>query len=329
MGTPLKVEFKIGQIEFKAEGDPTDVEKERESFVNTLLPLAVDAMVRTRDIVVEKQQFMDSSGVEALRENTTITSISAADIQTCEKYDYDTIDYSRESLNTYINKFGTITEQEFVVLSIYFEEIKMGHPVSVTSEDLKQYYRDARRTKYSNLSQLLTELVKKGLLKDDESAEKKIPKPYILTNNGLKFARDFTPKSVVEAKPKIVKSQKSVAKIVSIYSHLTADDLNIKNYAEIKLQKNFKKQMILIMYIVSNEGKGDTFSVLDIQYLLTEMLGLPSSVDQINGIFKSNKSWFKSEQDSANKKAYRRRLLQGAKDFAESIINEQTSSADI
>lgn len=36
MNTPLKVEFRIGEIEFKAEGDPADVEKQRESFVNTI-----------------------------------------------------------------------------------------------------------------------------------------------------------------------------------------------------------------------------------------------------------------------------------------------------
>jgi hypothetical protein len=33
------------------------------------------------------------------------------------------------------------------------------------------------------------------------------------------------------------------------------------------------------------------------------------------------KSWFKSEQDPNNKKAYKRKLLQGAKDFAKKIID--------
>jgi hypothetical protein len=323
MDIPLKVEFKIGQIEFKAEGNPSDVEKQRESFVNTLLPLAVDAMIRTHDTAVEKQQYIETPNIQTLQiSNKMDTLINAADIQLAATYDYDTIDFSRESLNTYINKYGTITDQEFVVLSIYFEEMKKGQTVSITSEDLKQFYKDARRTKYSNMSQLLTELVRKGLLKDDEDAEKKTPKPYILTNNGLKYAKEFIPKPVTDIKPKAVRTTKSTVKMQSIYSDLTADDLNLKSYPEIKVQNSFKKQMILIMYIVSKEGKGDTFTVMDIQYLLTDMLGLPASVDQINGIFKTNKSWFKPEQDPTNKKAYRRKLLQGAKDFAESIIND-------
>ncbi len=57
-------------------------------------------------------------------------------------------------------------------------------------------------------------------------------------------------------------------------------------------------------------------------YLQKNFHRLPASIDQINGIFKTNKSWFKPEQDPTNKKAYRRKILQGAKDFAESIIND-------
>ena len=107
----------------------------------------------------------------------------------------------------------------------------------------------------------------------------------------------------------------------SIYAALCADDLNLKNYPEIKSQGTFKKQMLLALYIVTTEGKGESFSTTDVQYIMTDILGLPATDKQIGGIFDKNKSWFKSEQDPKNKKAYRRKLLQGAKDFAQSIID--------
>lgn len=53
--------------------------------------------------------------------------------------------------------------------------------------------------------------------------------------------------------------------------------------------------MLMIMYIVSNEGKGESFSVADIQCLMTDIFGLPASRDQINGVFKNNKTWFKKK----------------------------------
>lgn len=322
METPLKVEFKIGEIEFKAEGNPADVEKQRESFVNTLLPLAVESMVRTRNASAEKQQCSESPDVQILPENSQFAiPISSIDTQQSAVYNCDPTDFTRKSLNTYINKFGTVTDQDFVVLATYFEEMKTGQPVSITSEVLKQYYKDARRIKYSNLSQLLTELVKKGLLKDDEDSEKKTPKPYILTNEGLKFAREYILKPISDIKTKAIKSKRPRAKTESVYSSLNAEALNLKNYPEIKDQDNFKKQMMLILYIVYKEGHGDAFSTADVQCLMTDILGLPASINQINGVFKRQKIWFSNIVDETNKKSIKHRILTGAKDYAESIIN--------
>ncbi len=42
------MKFKIGEIEFEADGSAEVVERERNVFLNALLPAAVDAIVRTR-----------------------------------------------------------------------------------------------------------------------------------------------------------------------------------------------------------------------------------------------------------------------------------------
>lgn len=327
MNTPLKVEFRIGEIEFKAEGDPSDVEKQRESFVNTLLPLAVDAMVQTRGTIVGKQQFIETNNMKALPSVVTsaeytipVNSESLSEARSVT----GNVDFSRESLNTYINKLGNLNDQDFVVLATYFAETKNGQIISITSETVKQYYDEARRTKYSNLSQLLTELVKKGLLKDDDSAEKKIPKSYVLTNDGLKFARDFVPKPNSDVKPKVTKTKKAISKIESVYSNLNADNLNLKNYPEINSSMDFREQMMLVMYIVSCEGHGDAFSTADMQCLMTSKLGLSATIDQINGVFKRNKKWFANTKDEGNKKAVKHKLLMGAKEFAQEIIAKKS-----
>jgi hypothetical protein len=43
-----RVRFKIGEIEFEAEGTADIVERERSVFLNALLPAAVEAIVHTR-----------------------------------------------------------------------------------------------------------------------------------------------------------------------------------------------------------------------------------------------------------------------------------------
>lgn len=126
-------------------------------------------------------------------------------------------------------------------------------------------------------------------------------------------------------KPKS-KTKKIRSKTESVYSSLTADDLNLKKYPEIKEQKGFKDQMILALYIVFAEEHGDAFSVLDVQYIMTKILGLPASKGQVQGVFDRNSSWFTDAEDETNKKSIKHRLLIGAKDFAESIIKGATTN---
>ena len=49
------------------------------------------------------------------------------------------------------------------------------------------------------------------------------------------------------------------------------------------------------------------------------------SQHEVNGVFRRNKSMFASEQDANNKKALRRKLLSGAKDFAVDIIQKNSA----
>ena len=58
----IRVKFEIGDIKFEAEGSADLVERERSIFNNTLLPAAIDAIVRTRGIV-SNTQYIDTSGM--------------------------------------------------------------------------------------------------------------------------------------------------------------------------------------------------------------------------------------------------------------------------
>jgi len=310
-----RVHFKIGEIEFEAEGSSEIVERERSVFLNALLPAAVDAIVRTRGVeratpyieAIEQPVMLlsEESGIEISRDESVIST---------------SVDLSRTSLASFIQPFGSLTDLDFTLIAAYYDEEKNGTK-SFTSESVKQYYSDARRGKYSNYSDLLQRLTQKGYIMDAPDGAKKKPKPYMLTDAGINYFKSYKPNEKGDDKPKLPRAKRTQSKNASVYASLCADDLNLEKYPEIKKQNTFKKQMLLTLYIVTVEGKGDSFTVADIQYLMTDMLGLPATDRQIGGIFENNRSWFKSEQDPSNKKAYRRKLLQGAKDFAQTIIS--------
>lgn len=316
-----RVRFKIGEIEFEAEGAAEVVERERNVFLNSLLPAAVEAIVRTKEHNSQPQYIteQDTPLLEQIDENGMNNSNDS--YTTVESYSQD---FSRTSLPDFLKKFGDISDQDFAIMAVYYYEKKNGKTVSFNSETIKLYYAEARRKQYSNYSSLLTELVKKGLIMDDPEAEKKFPKSYILTGSGINYVESYRPKERSD-KPKLSKTRKSKVKQISEYSNINIDDLNLSNYPDVKKLTHFKEQMIMIMYIITNEQKGEDFSTVDIQCLMTDIFGLHASVDQINGVFKNNKTWFKKENDPNNNRGYKRKLLQGAKDFVQQIIQSSNS----
>ena len=153
---------------------------------------------------------------------------------------------------------------------------------------------------------------------DDPDAEKKTPKHYVITNEGIKYIENYQPQEQTEKKP--TKSKKPRSKGKTSYEGINVDDLHLSNYPEIKNLHDFKEKMMMVMYIVTNEKVGEWFSTVDILYLLTDIFGEPATIGQVNGVFKREKLWFKGEYFEDNKKEMKRKLLNQGIDFAKSLM---------
>jgi DNA-binding PadR family transcriptional regulator len=308
-----RVKFKIGEIEFEAEGSDDVVERERNVFLKTILPAAVEAIVRTRGGFAQTTQYIEESEELNLLAPAQTTLIDVIDTQSH-------VDLSRTSLASFLKNYGTLNDQDFALISAYYDE-KKNSTNRFSSENIKQYYAEARRPEYSNISTLLTLLAKKGYIMDAPDSDGKNPKQYILTSDGLVYAESYQPKELNKEKKIVSRPKKARTKIESVYAKLSADDLKLGNYPVVKEQDSFKKQMMLILYIVSEENHGDAFSVSDVEYLMTDVFGLPATEKQVQGVFERHRIWFKKEPDPMNKKACKHKLLEGAKDFVRLIIN--------
>ena len=308
-----KVKFKIGEIEFEAEGSAEVIQREREVFLNALLPAAVDAIVRTRGAERAAQYVIADETPALLTEGNHEASEVSCDKAT-------SIDWSRTSLSSYISKFGDVGDRDFVLIAAHYDEQKNGTK-SFSIESVKQYYAEARRPKYSNNSQLLLDLAKKGLIMDDPNAEKKTPKYYVITTEGIKYIENYQPQEQTEKKP--TKAKKPRPKGKTSYEGINVDDLHLSNYPEIKNLHDFKEKMMMVMYIVTNEKVGEWFSTVDILYLLTDVFGEPATIGQVNGVFKREKLWFRGGYFEDNKKEMKRKLLNQGIDFAKSLMTKE------
>lgn len=310
----IRIRFEIGEIKFEAEGPADLVERERSVFTNTLLPSAVEAIVRTRGAEqamkyiepVEQPKGLLSASVTSLSESATLSIEGSKDL-------------SRTSLSSYIAQFGQIGDQDFVLLSAYYDEKKNG-TASFTVDNVKQYYSDARRNKYSNMSALLGKLAQKGLIMDAPDAEKKMPRAYILTSHGISYAENYTPKE--ETEKKHTKVRKPRKKVDSEYGDINVDSLNLNKYPEVKSLKDFKEKMMTVLYIVTNEKAGEWFTTADVLCLMTDIFGEAATADQVKGVFKREKLWFKAENIDGNKREVKRKLLNKGIEYAQSLVEK-------
>lgn len=314
----IRVKFEIGEIKFEAEGSADLVERERSIFNNTLLPAAIDAIVRTRS-VAQSAQYIETQDSQQPAILTT-TNTAALPEQVVVN---PTTDFSRMSLASFVKSKGADAHYDFIICAVYFNEKRNGIS-SFSSATLKALYSEAKKPLPNNLSMSLSELVKKGLIMEDISAKGSTPKMYVLTLEGEESIKNMHPTEAKEKKASS-KPRKQRQKVDSPYATINCDDLNLDRYPEVKLLKDFKEKMILILYIVTNEEKGEWFTTADVLCLMTDIFGESATKKQVEGVFTREKRWFKCENIEGSNKFVHRKLLNEAKSFAQSLRVENVS----
>jgi len=182
----IRVKFEIGEIKFEAEGSADLVERERSIFNNTLLPAAIEAIVRTRGMVQstaylgtsEPKQPMLSTSSDLLPENTDLPSGP---------------DLSRSTLASFIKDYGSLSEQDFVLFSAYFDETK-----NKTKAGAKNGSENTAKTQ--------------SALKIDESKKQEIRKIAFDSKNLGDFHNGLVKKYGADAANKLYKALKQKAK---------------------------------------------------------------------------------------------------------------------
>lgn len=306
MGNPIKVKYKFGQIEFEAEGDSIDVEKQRDYFMNAIIPVAT-TIVNKIPVIDRKNESLPHE-IEYVENNNNILEKNNS---------------VRTNLITFLKDYKDLTDRDFTLFAAYYHEQESGDSYIFTSEDVKEFFKEARRPASKNNSDLLQRLAKAGLIMEADNPDNKTPKPYLITQDGITYINDYKPKE--KSDKKIRSTTNTQKKIVSVFSKLNADDLNLSKYPSIKNLKSAKEQIIMIMFIITEEKKGLWFLATDIEYILVNILNIHITLKQVQNLFDKNRDLFTKQKSEINKKAYEYRLLMGAIDFAKELIEKNTS----
>ena len=303
MGNPIKVKYKFGQIEFEAEGDSLDVEKQRDYFMNTIIPVATNIVNRLPTI--EAKKLNDDVATKCLDANKSDSVIKSI---------------NKENLISFIKDYKVLSDKDFTLFAAFYHEQESDSDYAFTSEDVKNYFKEARRPASKNYSDILHRLVKSGLIMDADNPEGKIPKPYQITQSGISYIKEYTPKEHMERKRK--NATTSSKKFLSVYSTLNSEQLNLEKYPSLKSLQTAKEQIIMIMYIITKEEKGKWFLAADVEYIALNIFNLRISLKQVKNFFDRNRNLLTKQKSEKNKNAYEYRLLSNADDFAQEVIKK-------
>ena len=211
-----KVRIKMGPIEFEAEGDSELIGRERAQFFS-LLPqaiMAVSPVVRQPSLLIDTTE-VDGSAYES--------SENAPSLATSGQRSYS-------SVASFLNekKFSTAVE---LVMSIgYYIECVENKGI-FTSKDIENKLTEVRKRKPSSISQMFTQNIKKGFLR--ECAEKKDNlKAYSILDEGIKWYETYiTTETGVKKKTSHAKTATPTSE--SALLAIPLNELNLDDYCDI------------------------------------------------------------------------------------------------
>lgn len=295
-----KVRIKMGPIEFEAEGDSELIERERAQFFS-LLPqaiVAVSPVVNKPSLLVEDSE----AQLFSLESENMLLSANSSN-----KY---------SSIASFLNEKKFSTDVELVMGVGYYIECIEKNGI-FTSKDVENKLIEARKSRPGNISQMLTQNIKKGYL--CECADKKENlKAYSILEDGIEWCESYiTPDA--DTKKKVTRT-KTTANFESALLAITLDELNLDNYCDISKISKFNEQMLVMMYIYTKEKMIEYFSFKDIVAVFKTKFKLPATDRKVRYAFDNGGIMFDKKVDK--KVAYHKLMNAGIKE-AERIISQQ------
>lgn len=295
-----KLRMKFGNIEFEIESDPETVEKERKNFLETLpgiISLSSNFIVMDStksEIILDKTKLVEENTTNASK----VTNIN---------------------INTFINEKGFSTDIDMCIGVIYFMSI-YENSNEIDSTRIKDRMKEAKLSLPTNISECIRQATIKGFIQQSGKAENGV-KSYYLTTQGEEYVDNYVKKEVKRnIKSKIKHTSKPIE---SQYCTVTREDLSLEKYPNVNDIQATKDKVMLTMYLICNENKGDYFTVNDLIYIMSNIFNEKVTKDMVSGIFKRNPQFFNKRNVEGNNKITEHKLLSlGNKYVEENILNQ-------
>ncbi|MBN1431759.1 MAG: hypothetical protein JW931_03205 [Methanomicrobiaceae archaeon] len=303
-----RVHIKLGPIEFEVEGDIDLIEREREQFFS-LLPQAISAV----SPVVDKAQIIEASGEIIELDNSHDLSIPLLP-ENAKSY---------ESIVSFLKGKGFNTDLERVLgVAFYIDQMEGNN--YFTSKEIGEKFSEARLSKPKNINDAINRNISKGLMWESDEKKNGL-KSFYITNDGIEFCQNYIPSEVKNPK-KSAKAQKSRSVKDSELLSIPLDGLHLENYCDISSLEKTNEQILVMIYLYTNEGKGEFFSYNDIVSVLKIKFRISITQRKVRYFF--DNAGAKFDKKIENGKAYYKIMASGIKEAQKIIADQQEKNLD-
>ena len=299
-----KIHIKMGPIEFEAEGDSELIERERAQFFS-LLPQAI---VAVSPVVPQLVQTISAKDVRYEDSDVEVPFPNLLNADSHANY---------QSIAAFLNDKKFATDVELVMgVGYYIECIeKAGF---FTSKDVENKLTEARKGKPGNISQMLTQNIKKGYLREC-LAKKDNLKAYSILGDGINWCEGYTA-SETEVKKKTTRSKPQKSVTESPLLSISLEELHLEKYCDVSKLSKFNEQMLVVMLIYIKEKQVEYFSFNDIVAVFKTKFKLPATDRKVRYAFDNGGTMFDKKVEK--KVAYHKLMSSGIKE-AERIVFQQ------
>ncbi len=295
-----KLKMKFGNIEFEIESDSETVEKERKSFLETL----PDIISMSSNFVVMNNAKTENTLAEAKIAEENTTNIPRL---------------INININSFFSEKGFATDIDTCLGVIYFMNEYENTDI-INTNSLKERMKTAKLVLPKNPSQCFNLLTQKGFIQPNGETENGA-KNYYITQQG----KDYINTYVKNEKTKTTPKRSSSKPIESQYSSITKEDLNLDKYPNINEFKSTKDKVMMMMYLFTNENKGEYFTANDIIYLMSNLFNEKVTSDMAKGLFKnkSTAQYFNKRSFQGSNKTNEYKLLHSGIKYVEKELLKQ------
>lgn len=289
--------LKIGEVELDVTGSPELIERERNFFLETVLPLAVEHS----DMLIPPEVPAAEGDEHGPGDPKEIYEIPEA------KYIDGKLVYAQRDLlnpdvdlKEYCAGFGKLTLKSTILACAYFDRHR-GRGKTFTSMDIQDYYKRMDRPVPFNVYYGLKHLEKEEqIVMVSEPGTR--PMLFELTRKGMDAVEAYVPPPP-QPKRRRRRAKRKIAPTTESLRDIRRDKVKFKSFPAAKKLANNEERIVLAFKALEDAGFGTEFTINDIGFVIDEIFDHYIAIGTLRAAFYDTAMFFDMREHPADRRA--------------------------